>query len=202
MTKSLPVFFIVFLIIVFTCSQYAHSQQRTLSSEELFLKQNGPKTFPVNVGEKYLVLNKAPRIGRFRRYRFFIGDDINVKVNEVKKRFKGTITSVSDSSFTIVNETSSGFDKREILLHDLRLFKVSRRIPFVSEAAYYFPIGGLLYIGADFFNKGIDDKRYTTDASAFIVGGALMAAGFVCYKLSSNTIKINNRNKLKVLTGY
>jgi endonuclease V-like protein UPF0215 family len=63
-------------------------------------------------------------------------------------------------------------------------------------------MAGLIYIGADFVNKGVDDKRFTSDASALIVGGALMAAGLVCYKLSFSTIKINDRNKLKVLETY
>ncbi|WP_138484483.1 hypothetical protein [Dyadobacter bucti] len=181
--------------------QSAFGQQLPLTSEAVSSSQDKQKTFVTDVGKKYLVLNKAPRIGKFRRYRFIAGQEVNFKVKNERKRFKTKILSISDSSFTIDNDLAASIEPREIMLSELRLFKISRRIPFVSEAAYYFPIGGLLYIGADFFNKGIDDKRFTTDASAFIVGGTLMLAGLICHKLSSHTIKINNKNTLRVLSS-
>ncbi|MCE7040265.1 hypothetical protein [Dyadobacter sp. CY312] len=202
MKKSLLGFFIVILTGLFACSQYTYGQDEPLSSEALFSKRRSYKSFPVNAGEKYLALNKAPRIGKFRRYRFLIGDRISFKLKEDRKRFKGTILSISDSSFIVTNDSSGTIKHKEVKLGDVRVFKFYQRVPFVSEAAYYFPMGGLLYIGADFFNKGIDGKRFTTDASAFIVGGALMATGLVCHKLSSGTIKVNDRNRLGVLTSY
>lgn len=202
MIKLLLVFLDVLIIASFICPQSAYGQQQPLTSDALFSKTNNDKSFPASAGEKYLVLNKASRVGKFRRYRFIVGQQVNFKVKNNKRRYKTKILSISDSSFTVANETTGGIEHKQVLINDIRLFKVSKRIPFVSEAAYYFPIGGLLYIGADFVNKGIDDKRFTTGASAFIVGGALIAAGFVCHKLSSCTIKINNRNKLKVLTSY
>lgn len=202
MKKYLLYLSIIIVINLFTCSQYAYSQHQSLSSKVLFSEKDSQKKIHINIGEKYLVLNKIPIIGKFRRYRFLIGQQVNFKVKTDKKWFKTTILSISDSSITVAHKINSSTEQMEIQLNDLRFFKASRRIPFVSEAAYYFPIGGLIYIGADFVNKGIDDKRFTTDASAFIVGGALIAAGFVCHKLSSHNIKINSRNKLKVLTSY
>jgi hypothetical protein len=202
MTKPLLALFILIVIDLSTCSQYAYDQHQSSSSTTPFSEKKDENNFPINAGEKYLILNKTPRIGKFRHYRFLIGQQVNFKVENDKKRFKATILGISDSSITISSKMDGSTEHREIQLNDIRIFKVSRRIPFVSEAAYYFPIGGLLYIGADFVNKGIDDKRFTTDASAFIVGGALIAAGFFCHKLSSRTIKINNRNRLRVLTAY
>ena len=186
----------------FARSQDVYNRQKALTSEELFFKQNANKNISGNAGHKYLALDAAPRVGKFRRYRFFPGDVVRFRMNNENIRFRSSIVSISDTSFTIANEVTGKMDYREIMLKDVRLIKVSKRIPFITEASYYFPIAGLLYIGADFINKGADDKRFTTDASAFIVGGTLMAAGFVCYKLSFASIQINDRNKLKVLESY
>jgi hypothetical protein len=183
-------------------SQDAYDRKKALSSEELFLKQNGNKNSIGIAGQKYLVLDASPRLGKFHRYRFFPGDKIKFRMRNEKIRFKSTIAGITDSSFTIANEATGKMDFREILLKEVRFIKVSRRIPFVSEAAYYFPIAGVLFIGADLVNKGTDGIRFTTDASAVIVGGALMAAGFVCYKLSFAKLRINERNTLKVLETY
>lgn len=202
MKKWICVLFVWMIASISAWSQDAHDRKKALTSEALFLRNQGNKNISGSAGQKYLALDAAPRVGRFRRYRFFPGDQIKFRMNNEKIRFKSTIASISDSSFTITNEATGKMDLREIRLKEISMVKVSRRIPFVTEASYYFPIAGLLYIGADFINKGVDDKRFTTDGSAFIVGGALMAAGIVCYKLSSATIRINDRNKLKVMETY
>ncbi|MCZ4501168.1 MAG: hypothetical protein JWQ74_3725 [Marmoricola sp.] len=183
-------------------SQDAYDRRKALTSEELFFKQNGNKNSTGVAGQKYMVLDASPRIGKFRRFRFFPGDQVKFRMHNEKIRFKSTISSITDSSFTLANEATGKMDNREIMLKEVKLIKVSKRIPFVTEAAYYFPIAGLLFIGADLVNKGTDDKRFTTDASAILVGGALMAAGFVCYKMSFASLKINERNTIKVLETY
>ena len=202
MKKYLFSIFAVILINSSVRSQEAYDRAKALSSEALFFRQNDNKNINGIPGQKYLTLNSSPRIGKFRRYRFFPGDKIKFRMHNEKFRFKSTIAGITDSSFTIANEATGKMDSREILLKEVRFIKVSRRIPFVSEAAYYFPIAGVLFIGADLVNKGTDGISFTTDASAVIVGGALMAAGFVCYKLSFARLKINERNTLKVLETY
>lgn len=185
-------------------SQDHYDPKKALSGEELFLKQSNTNRIIATPGQKYLVLDASPVIGGFHRYRFFPGDNIKFRMENETIRFNETIASVSDSSFSIavINEAVGRMDYQEILLKDVRLMKVSRRIPFISQLAPILPLAGLIYIGADFFNKGVDNKRFTTDSSSLIVGGALMAAGFVCYKLTFSSLKINGRNKLKVLETY
>ena len=191
-------------------SQKHSDVKATLGNEKLHLNQTDTNKTAGNFGKKYLVLDASPLLGGFHRYRFFPGDNIKFRMkNETIKfnetiRFNETIAGITDSSFTIgtVNEAVGRMNYQEIMLKDIRQIKVSRRIPFVSEASYYFPIAGLLYIGADFFNKGIDNKRFTTGASSLIIGGVLMATGFICYKISFAPHKINRRNKLKVLESY
>jgi len=185
-------------------SQKHSDVKATLGNEKLHLNQTDTNKTAGNFGTKYLVLDASPLLVGFHRYRFHVGDHIKFRMRNETIRFNETIAGITDSSFTIgtVNEAVGRMNSQEILLKDIRQIKVSRRIPFVSEASYYFPIAGLLYIGADFFNKGIDNKRYTTGASSLIIGGALMATGFICYKISFAPHKINRRNKLKVLESY
>ncbi len=185
-------------------AQEHYDPSKALSSEELFLKQNGTNRLISMPGQKYLALDASPFLGGFHRYRFFPGDNIKFRMKNETIRFDETIASVKDSSFSIaiINEAVGRMDYQDIALKDVRLFKVHRRIPFVSEAAIYFPLAGLIYIGADFFNKGVDNKRYTTDASSLIVGGAFMVTGLICYKLTFSSLKINSKNKLKVLETY
>ncbi|REA61657.1 hypothetical protein DSL64_11895 [Dyadobacter luteus] len=198
---------ILFLLAVghFTASaQDQYDPQKALSSEEIFLKQNSNNKVIATPGQKYIVLDASPAIGGFHRYRFFPGDNIKFRLKNESIRFNELITGVTDSSFTIgtVNEVMKRMDYQDVLLKDIRLLKVSRRIPFVTQAAYLLPFAGLIYVGADFFNRGIDNKRFTTDGSTLIVGGAIVATGIFCYKVSFSSLKINNRNKLKVLETY
>ena len=185
-------------------SQDHYDPQKAMTSEELFQKQSTSNKVLGSPGQKYLVLDASPVIGGFHRYRFFPGDNIKFRMKNETIRFNETIASIKDSSFSIgiVNEAVGRMDYQDILLADVRLMKVSKRIPFVSQAAILLPLAGLIYMGADFFNKGVDNKRYTTDTSSIIVGGALIATGAVCYKLTFASLKINHRNKLKVLETY
>jgi hypothetical protein len=204
MKQFLIIFFLLSLGSFHAWSQEHYDTEKALTSEELFLKQNSSHRVIGTPGQKYIILDASPVIGGFHRYRFFPGDNIKFRLKNETIRFNETIASVKDSSFSIgiVNDAVARVDYQEILLKDIRLMKVSRRIPFVSQAAVLLPFAGLIYVGADFFNKGIDNKRFTTDGSAVIVGGALVATGLFCYKLSFSSLKINNRNRLKVLETY
>lgn len=198
---------LIFFLIAANLPGFAQDQydpKKALDSEALFLKQNENRKIIGVPGQKYITLDVSPLIGKIRRYRFFTGDKINFRLRNDKSKFKTTLNSITDSSFTIsrYSDGAGTIDYTEIQLKNVRQIKISKRIPFVSEASYYFPMAGVLFIGADLINKGSDNKRYTTDASTLIVGGALMAAGFLCYKLSFAPYKINQRNKLKVMEAY
>ena len=175
-------------------SQNEPTEKKPLSSEELFLKQN--KHIVTKAGEKYLILNISPAIGKFHRVRFYPGDKIKFRLKNDRTKFHETIENITDSSFSVgVMDPAGKINYKQIFLTDINKIKVSRRIPFVTEASYYFPLAGLVYLGADFFNTGIDGKRFTTDRSSFIVAGALIASGFIfqkCrYLITKSTTDIN-----------
>ncbi len=201
---------VLFILIIFSLgnipafAQDHYDPSKALSPEELFLKQNGTNRIISKPGLKYLALDASPVIGGFHRYRFFPGDNMKFRMKNETIRFNETIAGISDSTFTIgvLNEAAGRMDYQAIPLTEVKLIKVERRIPFVSQAAIYFPLAGLIYIGADFFNKGIDNKRFTTDASSLLVGGAFIVSGIFCYKMTFSSLKMNKKNKLKVLETY
>jgi hypothetical protein len=185
-------------------AQDHYDPAKALTSEELFLKNNENKRIFTKAGQRYLALDASPLIGGFHRYRYFPGDRIRFRAKDEAGRFHEEIYSVSDSSFTFlrVNEVARRMEGREVKLKSLNRIKTFRRIPWVTEGSLLLPLAGLVYVGADFFNKGIDGQRFTTDTPTLLVGGALAATGFLCYKLSFSSVKINGRNHIKVLQTY
>ncbi len=177
---------------------------KALSSEDLFLKGEKSNRVFTRSDERYLVLDHTPMIGGFHRYRFFPGDAIRFRLDGQSTRFHEEIYSVSDSSFTFVfiNEAAGRMEYREVPLKLLRKVKTYRRIPFITEGAFMLPLAGLVFIGADFFNKGIDGQRFTTDQTSLLIGGGIMATGLICYKLSFSSLRINKNSRLKVLKTY
>ena len=203
--RSVLTLFILFILGSLPAwAQDNYDPRKALSSEELFLKQSSDNRVVGAPGQKYLVLDASPVIGGFHRYRFFPGDNIKFRMKNETIKFNETIANVTDSAFSIavINEALGQMTYQSIPLKEIKLIKTHRRIPFISQAATLLPLAGLIYIGADFFNRGIDNKRYTTDTSTIIVGGAIMATGFICYKMTFSTLKINGRNKLKILETY
>lgn len=183
-------------------AQDNYNRVKGLTSEELFLKSK-PHVFTKS-GEKYLILDATSGLAGFRRFRYFPGDNIHYRLKSEPGKFHETIAEVSDSTFSIIveNEVLRRMEHVAIKFSDVKSVRTSRRIPFITEAGFYLPLAGLLYVGADFFNKGVDNKRFTTDASSLIVGGALVGGGIICYKLSFSKIKIGKSNRLRVVETY
>ncbi|TDB68255.1 hypothetical protein [Arundinibacter roseus] len=185
-------------------AQDHYDPAKALSSEELFLKQNQNNRVFLKADQNYLILDASTMVGGYHRQRFFPGDNIRFTLRGESTRFEEEIYSVSDSSFTfvLINEAAGKMEYREVMLRDIHKVKTFRRIPWITEGAFLLPLAGLTYIGADFFNRGIDNQRFTTDRQTLLVGGSMMAAGFVFYKISFSTIKMKGANRIRVLQTY
>lgn len=205
--KKLPYLLLLTLLIITAEHVFAqdhYDPAKALSSEELFLKQDGNNRIFTKAGENYLIVDTTPLIGRFHRYRYFPGDNIRFRLNDQKDRYNEEIYSVSDSSFNyvLINNLAQQMEYPEIMLGTIQSVKTQRRIPWITEGSFMLPLAGLVYIGADFFNKGIDGQRFTTDRQSLLVGGGLIATGLFCYKLSFSSIRINKHNRIRVLQTY
>ena len=196
-----------FLFLSFLClrveAQDAYDRLRAPESEDLLIKQRGTRLV-TRPGERYLIVDHTSFWGGYQRYRYFPGENIRFRLKGVNTKFNERIGEITDSTFTfvLINEGIGRMEHREVLLADVRQIKATHRIPWVSEGSFMLPLAGLIYIGADFFNKGIDGKRFTTDASTLWVGGGLVATGLVCYKFTFHTIKLGKKNQLKVFKTY
>jgi hypothetical protein len=111
---------------------------------------------------------------------------------------------VSDTAFTIALQNEL-YDQPQALsfpLVDVKRVYLTRRIPFVSEAAYLLPAAAVVFMVADFVNpRSLDGQtgRFRFDRKALVPGGLLLLGGAVCYKLSHRSYPINDRHRLKVL---
>lgn len=197
-------FFLVFIVSGFeTIAQDAYDRLRAPDSEDLLIKQKGTRLV-TKPGERYLIVDHSSFFGGYQRYRYFPGENIRFRLKESKIKFNERIGEITDSTFTfvLINEGIGRMEHREVSLGDIRMIKTTNRIPWVSDGSFLLPLAGLVYIGADFFNKGIDGKRFTTDTPTLLVGGGLIATGLVCYKFTFHTIRVGNKNKLRVLKTY
>ncbi len=184
-------------------AQDAYNRVEALESDELLIKQRGTRLV-TRPGQRYMIVDHTSFPGGYHRYRYFPGETIRFRLHGSETRFNELIGEVTDSTFTfvLINEAVGRMEHREVLLKDLRKIKTSRRIPWVSEGAFLLPLAGLIYTGADFFNKGIDGKRFTTDQQTVMVGAGLVATGVICYKLTFASIKIGKKNQVRILQTY
>lgn len=184
-------------------SQDAYNRLEALDSDELLIKQKGTRLV-TRPGERYLIVDHFSLFGGYQRYRYFPGEQIRFRLKNSTTKFNEQIGIITDTTFTfvLVNEAVGRMEHREVALNDIRLIKATNRIPWVTEGSIMLPLAGLVYLGADFFNRGVDGKRFTTDPQTLIVSGALVATGLICYKFSFHSIKLGKKNKIRVLQTY
>lgn len=184
-------------------AQDAYNRLEALESDELLIKQKGTRLV-TKPGERYLVVDHSSFFGGYQRYRYFPGENIRFRLKDSGTKFNERIGIITDTTFTfvLVNEAIGRMEHREVALNDLRMIKATRRIPWVTEGSFMLPLAGLVYIGADFFNKGMDGKRFTTDQQTLWVGGGLIATGLICYKFSFHSIRLGKKNQIRVLQTY
>ncbi len=153
---------------------------------------------------RYLAVDVTGLLGGFHRYRIFPGETMAFRAKSDGDKYRYRLTSVSDTAFTIAFQNEL-YDQPQALsfpLADVRRVYLTRRIPFVSEAAYILPVAGLIFVVADFVNPRSPDGRtgrFQFDRKSLVPGGLLLLGGAICYKLSHRSYTVNDRHRLKVL---
>ncbi len=155
---------------------------------------------------KYLALDVSGPFGGFHRYRFQEGEMFTFRSRTDGDRYHDQIYAVTDTSFrlSMMNEVMNRPDFPEFRLNEVQKIYVTHRIPFVSAGAVMLPLAGLVFIVADFVNPKAGDGRsgrFVFDSRSLIPGGALMALGGICYKLSFSRYTVNKNHRLRVLTA-
>ncbi|GAA4395708.1 hypothetical protein GCM10023187_02960 [Nibrella viscosa] len=166
------------------------------------LSQN-PKYAVLMRPGRYLALD-ANNLFRFRRYRFFQGDEFRFKSRTDGTRYNDPLYAVGDSTFSIavLNEIMNRQEQLSFRLNDVQKVYIDRRIPWVTAGSFILPLAGVVFVIADFVNpRALDGRtgRFIFDNRSLVPAGALVGAGAVCYKLSFPRYRINKNNRLRVL---
>jgi hypothetical protein len=155
----------------------------------------------------FLVLDASPMIGTFKRYRFFVGDEITYKLKGLRGRQRETISAITDSSFTFTffNTITNEAQPTEIKLNDVRQIRIYRRIPWVSQGAYLLPAAGLIFTLSDVFvfrtgAGGLPNGVETNfNWSGPAIGAGIASLGLLCKRASFPKYRLGKRHRLHVL---
>lgn len=183
-----------FVFLLFSSIVYAQPQD-TLTTEQL-LQRRGTAYSALLRPSRYLALDVNHTLGGFRRYRFFVGDEIHFKARNEK--YREELYDVTDTTFSILmaNQVMNRDEPVTFRLDELQTVYLHRRIPFITAAGTLFPIAGGVYLLADVVNnRGFYGNTLP-------VVGALVASGVLFHIISNPHVRINKNHRLKVLRTY
>ena len=185
---TLPVFWLL------TLTAYAQPQD-TLTTEQL-LQRRGTAYSALLRPTRYLALDVNHALGGFRRYRFFVGDELHFKARGEK--YREELYDVTDSTFSVLmaNEVMNRDEPVTFRFDDVQLVYLHRRIPFVTAAGTLFPIAGGVYLLADVVNN----RGFYSNTIPVV--GALVGSGLLFHIISNPHIRLNANHRLKVLRTY
>ncbi len=179
---------------LFTRTAYAQPRD-TLTTEQL-LQRRGTAYSALLRPTRYLALDVNHALGGFRRYRFFVGDEMHFKARGEK--YREQLYDVTDSTFSVLmaNEVMNRDEPVSFRFDDVQVVYLHRRIPFITAAGTLFPIAGGVYLLADVINN----RGFY--ANTLPVVGALVGSGLLFHFISNPHIRLNANHRLKVLRTY
>lgn len=173
---------------------YAQPQD-TLTTEQL-LQRKGTAYAALLRPSRYLALDVNHTLGGFRRYRYFIGDELHFKARGEK--YNEQLYDVTDSTFSILmaNEVMNRDEPVTFRFDEVKTVLLHRRIPFITAAGTLFPIAGGVYLLADVVNN----RGFYSNTLPVV--GTLVLSGILFHLISNPHIRINKNHRLKVLRTY
>ncbi|GAB3955690.1 hypothetical protein GCM10028805_43870 [Spirosoma harenae] len=186
--------YLVLALCLFFSIAYAQPQD-TLTTEQL-LQRKGTSYSALLRPSRYLALDVNHAVGGFRRYRYFVGDELHFKARGEK--YREELYDVTDSTFSILmaNEVMNRDEPVTFRLDEVKTILLHRRIPFVTAAGTLLPIAGGVYLLADIVNNRGFYSNTLPVVGSLVVGGGLF------HWISNPRIRINKNHRLKVLRTY
>jgi len=186
----------LFLVLLLAGSFSALAQPRDTLTTEQLLQRRGGKYAALLRPSHYLALDVNHTLGRFHRYRFFVGDEIRFRARG--ERYREQLYDVTDSTFTILlaNESMNRDEPVTFRVSDVEKMIISRRIPFVTIAGPILPLAGGVYLLASVVNNRALSKDILP------VSGGLALAGVIFSRMSNPRYRINQNHRLRVLQTY
>ncbi|SOD77949.1 hypothetical protein [Spirosoma fluviale] len=183
------------LVFVFVGHFAIAQPQDTLTTEQL-LQRKGTAFAALIRPSRYLALDVNHVIGGFRRYRFFVGDELHFKAGDEK--YREQLYDVTDSTFSVLmaNQVMNRDEPVTFRFNDVQMVYLNRRIPFITAAGTLFPIAGGVYLLADIVNN----RGFYSNTLPVV--GTLVLSGAFFQIISNPRIRINKNHRLKVLRTY
>ena len=136
--------------------------------------------------QRVLLIEKP---GKFKNYKYFVGDDIMLKTAPYSQKYEGTIHEISDTSIII------NFDN-EIMLKDIN--KVLRKrtgLPWLSIITRALGAGYLLL---DVVNNALNNEPII-DQQTVMISAGLVAFSYALVPLHNRHLKRGEKWRIKVL---
>jgi len=151
---------------------------------------NAQKQILRGESNKFMSLD-IKKAGTVKRIKFYENDYITLKVKSYKKKFRGTITSLTDTSLVV--------DSMTIMYKDITKVVVDNNNSLTKVARAFLMIAGGGYIGLDIINNLINSNVPTINPRTVIIGAALIVSGQLVKWLSIKHYKIDNKHRIKYI---
>jgi hypothetical protein len=122
-------------------------------------------------GQQFLLIESTRN---FKNYKYFLGDNIRVKIRSEGRIIEGEITGLNDSSLYLGSW-------EEILFNDIEIIYRQRTfIPFIRGVLL---VAGVGYFAVDSFNRLINNDSPVILSETVLISGGLVASNFLLIPL-------------------
>ncbi len=137
--------------------------------------------------QKVLLLQKP---GKTKRYMYYPGDRIIVRIGDPESVVSGEITNIDDSSCTM---------NRNYTFQLSKVKEVTLVRPFLNRSWRKMFVAAGVYFAGSMFNHAINHEKPLVDNTVPIVSGSFIALGTVAYNFRKKHCEMEKGWKLKVL---
>ena len=128
--------------------------------------------------------------GKFKNYKYFVGDDIVVKTLPYNIRYEGTIHEITDSSILLNFEN-------EIMIDDIVM--VMKRRWGWSLMSKVTRIAGAGYFVLDVTNRTINNQSPIVDESTIMISSGLVVFSYALLPIHFKRMRRGEKWRIKVL---
>jgi len=144
--------------------------------------------FSQSVEAQKVILLQKP--GKTKRFLYYPGDKITVRIGETDFKAGGEITYIDDS-ICVVNKNFS--------IQLSKVNEVRRTRHFLNSSWRTLFVAGGVYAGGSLINRAINDESPLIDNTVPIVSGSFIALGTLSYLLRYKHCKMEDGWQMKVL---
>ncbi len=137
--------------------------------------------------QRVLLVEKA---GKFRNYKYFVGDDIILKTAPYNTKHEGAIHEITDTSILL------NFDD-EVMIEDIQM--VLRQRWGLGLIAKITRIAGAGYFVLDVVNRSINSESPIVTQNTAIISASMVAFSYALLPLQKRRIKRGEKWRVKVL---